>query len=38
MDAAPALCGWLIELEEPKLDRAFGKGSMEVEGIMLSST
>ena len=33
VDAAPALGGRLIELEEPELDRAFGKGGVEVEHI-----
>ena len=34
MDATPALCGRLIELEEPELDRPLGKGSMEVEHVV----
>ena len=34
MDAAPALCGWLIKLEEPKFDRAFGKSGVEVEHMV----
>ena len=34
MDAAPALDRRLIELEEPKLDRPFGKGSVEVEHMV----
>ena len=34
VDAAPALCGRLIKLEEPKLDRPFGKGGVEVEHMV----
>ncbi len=34
VDAAPALGGRLIELEEPELDRAFGKGGVEVEHMV----
>ena len=34
VDAAPALCGRLIELEEPELDRTLGKGSMEVQHMV----
>ena len=34
MDAAPALCGRLIKLEEPELDRPFGEGGVEVEHMV----
>lgn len=34
MDAAPALCGRLIELKESKLDRPFGEGGVEVEHMV----
>ena len=34
MDAASALCGRLIELEEPELDRAFSEGGVEVEHMV----
>ena len=34
MDAASALYGRLIELEEPELDRAFSEGGVEVEHMV----
>ena len=34
MDAAPALCGRLIELEKPEFDRPLGKGGMEVQHMV----
>ncbi|TYR06325.1 hypothetical protein BEK95_00530 [Enterococcus faecium] len=34
VDAAPALCGRLVKLEEPELDCSFGKGGVEVEHMV----
>lgn len=34
MDAASALCGRLVKLEEPELDRTFGKGGVKVEHMV----
>lgn len=34
MDAAPALCGRLIELEKPEFDRPLGKGGVEVQHMV----